>query len=84
MSETKTEFESTPLVVGQMPTTYGEMREKARETQQRTNPQMVVMAAAFDPALLAGAMRGLCETVLSLISEVERLTNEANNKEESK
>lgn len=79
------EFNNTPIVVGQMATSYGEMRERARSTQQQTDATSIQATAFINPALLAGAVKGLCESVLFLINEVERLTNEvAAEKEESK
>lgn len=66
-----TTFENTPLVIGQQATTFGEMRRMAAETQQQTTAETVMATAMHNPALLASAIRGLCETVKYLIDTIE-------------
>lgn len=74
-------FNDTPIVVGQMPTTYGEMRNYAHETWENTTASEVVRVAAHNPELVASAIRGLAFSITFLLDRVEELTRET---EESK
>lgn len=76
MSETTTEFNSTPFIVGARPTTYGELRQHARDTIANTTVDTIDLAVAFDRELTPGAIKGLARVVLALLDEIERLTPE--------
>ena len=71
-----TAFESTPIIVGKSPTTYGELRATAYMTIITTTPENVVRAAQVAPETLSGALRGISNVVVALLSELERLTEE--------
>lgn len=77
------DFENTPLVINNNATTYGEMRENAKQTRAETNVLSVAMAAQKDPRLLAAAIRGLCEVVLYLVDEIEQLSASQQDQEAS-
>lgn len=77
---TKTDFNSTPLIVGKSPTTYGELRTTALGTILTTTPERVVQAAQVAPETLSSALRGISNVVLALLDVIEQQGK--NNSEE--
>lgn len=74
-----TEFNNTPIVIGQKPTTYGELRQHAKSTRESTTPEAVMMSGLVNPRLTPEAIKGLCTVVLTLLDEIERLTPTEEN-----
>lgn len=72
-----TTFETTPIVVGNRSTTYGELRKHSRDTIESTNANTVALAVLVDEDLLPGAIKGSMRVILALLDELERLSGEA-------
>lgn len=72
-----TAFESTPIVVNTRPTTYGELRQHANNTIRETTPESIDLAVMVDRDLVPGAIKGSMRVILTLLDELERLSEEA-------
>lgn len=68
-----TTFETTPIVVGNRPTTYGELRTHAQSTIENTSPESIDLAVMVDRNLTPGAIRGAMVVILTLLDELERV-----------
>lgn len=69
-----TTFETTPIIVGNTPTTYGGLRKHANDTIAQTDPKSVALAVLVDETLVPGAIKGAMKVILALLDELERVT----------
>lgn len=72
---TTEEFNSTPIVIGENPTTYGEMRAMSQRTIDRTQEEWIGVLTT-DPLLIVNALRGAVAANQHLLNVIEQLTNE--------
>jgi hypothetical protein len=79
-----TMFEDTPIVVGNRPTTYDELRQHALATIEQTNPNTVALAVMVDKDLTPGAIKGSMRVILALLDEIERLTDDNYTADEAR
>lgn len=69
------DFDSTPLVVGDSPTTLGEMRDMANRTRNRPQEEWIG-ALAKDPILIITAAAGMANAIYHLLDLIEHMMKE--------